>query len=144
MLGSSISRNSLLLALFAVATTLLIAATFLGTRDMIADQKRMAEERAVLLCLLVKIFGYDILVGEAWVVLTVAALASALPITPGALGVREAAVVAVLVPFGVDYHVALLAGLVMRLANVGAAALGAMLLPGGRRPDYPAKDAPGG
>lgn len=48
MLGQSISRNSLLLALFAVATTLLIAATYLGTRDKIIDQKRKAEERALL------------------------------------------------------------------------------------------------
>ena len=48
MLGQSISRNSLLLALFAVATTLLIAATYLGTRDLIADQIRKAEERALL------------------------------------------------------------------------------------------------
>jgi electron transport complex protein RnfG len=48
MLGQSISRNSLLLALFAVATTLLIAATYLGTRDLIVEQKRKAEERALL------------------------------------------------------------------------------------------------
>lgn len=48
MLGQSISRNSLLLALFAVVTTLLIAATYLGTRDLIVEQKRKAEERALL------------------------------------------------------------------------------------------------
>jgi len=48
MLGKSISRNSLLLALFAVCTTLLIAGTFLGTKDKIAEQKRKAEEKALL------------------------------------------------------------------------------------------------
>jgi electron transport complex protein RnfG len=48
MLGQSISRNSLLLALFAVCTTLLIAGTFLSTKDNIAEQKRRAEEKALL------------------------------------------------------------------------------------------------
>jgi len=48
MLGKSISRNSVLLALFAVATTLLIAGTYLSTADKIAQQKRLAEEKALL------------------------------------------------------------------------------------------------
>lgn len=48
MLAQSISRNSLLLALFAVCTTALIAGTFLFTKDKISLQKRMAEERALL------------------------------------------------------------------------------------------------
>jgi len=48
MLGRSISRNSLLLALFAVVTTLLIAGTYLQTRDRIALAQRQAEERALL------------------------------------------------------------------------------------------------
>jgi electron transport complex protein RnfG len=48
MLGQSISKNSLLLALFAVATTLLIAGTFLGTKETIAEQKRKAAEKALL------------------------------------------------------------------------------------------------
>ena len=48
MLGQSISKNSLLLALFAVCTTALIAGTFLFTKDKITLQKRMAEERALL------------------------------------------------------------------------------------------------
>jgi len=48
MLVQSISRNSLLLALFAVCTTALIAGTFLFTKDKITLQKRMAEERALL------------------------------------------------------------------------------------------------
>ena len=47
-LGESITRNSVLLAVFAVCTTLLIAGTFLLTRDDIALQKRMAEEKALL------------------------------------------------------------------------------------------------
>lgn len=48
MLGQSITRNSLLLALFAVCTTALIAGTFLLTQDKIALQKRLAEEKALL------------------------------------------------------------------------------------------------
>ena len=48
MLGQSITRNSLLLALFAVCTTALIASTYLLTKDDIAKQKRMAEEKALL------------------------------------------------------------------------------------------------
>lgn len=48
MLGQSISRNGLLLGLFAVITTLLIAGTWLGTRDRIAMEQRKAEERALL------------------------------------------------------------------------------------------------
>ncbi|MFN2330012.1 MAG: electron transport complex subunit RsxG [Chromatocurvus sp.] len=48
MMGRSISRNSLLLALFAVATALVISTTFLQTRDRIAQQQRVAEEKALL------------------------------------------------------------------------------------------------
>ncbi len=48
MIGQSITRNSLLLALFAVCTTALIAGTFLLTKDDIAEQKRLAEEKALL------------------------------------------------------------------------------------------------
>ncbi len=48
MLGPSISRNALLLATFAALTTAAIAATFLGTRDRIADNRHAAEERALL------------------------------------------------------------------------------------------------
>ena len=47
-LGQSITRNSFLLAVFAVLTTLLIASTYLSTRDRIALEKRHAEERALL------------------------------------------------------------------------------------------------
>ncbi|MBP6682689.1 MAG: electron transport complex subunit RsxG [Halioglobus sp.] len=48
MLRQSISRNSLLLAAFAVCTALLLAGTYLSTRERIAEQKRMAEEKALL------------------------------------------------------------------------------------------------
>ncbi len=48
MIGQSITRNSLLLALFAVCTTALIASTYLLTKDDIAQQKRLAEEKALL------------------------------------------------------------------------------------------------
>ena len=48
MLRQSITRNSVLLAIFAVCTTLLIAGTYLSTRDQIALEKRRAEEKALL------------------------------------------------------------------------------------------------
>ena len=48
MLGQTITRNSALLAIFAVCTTLLIAGTYLSTRDQIAVEKRRAEEKALL------------------------------------------------------------------------------------------------
>lgn len=48
MLRESITRNSVLLAIFAVCTTLLIASTYLSTRDRIALEKRHAEEKALL------------------------------------------------------------------------------------------------
>ena len=48
MLGQSITRNGLLLGLFAVFTTLLIAGTFLQTRDRIIEEQRRAEEKALL------------------------------------------------------------------------------------------------
>lgn len=48
MLGQSITRNSMLLAVFAVCTTVLISGTYLLTKDRIAEEKRRAEERALL------------------------------------------------------------------------------------------------
>jgi electron transport complex protein RnfG len=49
MIGSSsIKRNSLLLGLFAVLTTNIIAGTYLGTRERIAEEQRKAEEKALL------------------------------------------------------------------------------------------------
>ncbi|RLQ21691.1 electron transport complex subunit RsxG [Seongchinamella sediminis] len=48
MLGKSITRNSLLLALFAVATGLLLAGSYLLTKERIASEIRKAEEKALL------------------------------------------------------------------------------------------------
>ena len=48
LMGRSISRNSLLLGLFAVVTALVIATIYLQTRDRIAQQQRMAEKKALL------------------------------------------------------------------------------------------------
>jgi Na+-translocating ferredoxin:NAD+ oxidoreductase subunit G len=45
---ASITRNSALLALFALLTTFLIAGTWLLTKDTIAEERRKAEERALL------------------------------------------------------------------------------------------------
>jgi electron transport complex protein RnfG len=45
---ASVSRNSILLAGFAIAMALLIAGTFLQTRERIAEQQRRAEEKALL------------------------------------------------------------------------------------------------
>lgn len=48
MLWQSISRNAVLLTLFALCTTAVIAGTYLLTKDTIARQKRLAEEQALL------------------------------------------------------------------------------------------------
>ena len=48
MLSSSITRNSILLGAFALATTVLIAGIHLSTRDRIAAEERAAEQRALL------------------------------------------------------------------------------------------------
>lgn len=48
MMESSIARNSILLGLFAVLTTNIIAGTYLGTRERIAQEQRKAEEKALL------------------------------------------------------------------------------------------------
>lgn len=48
VLGQSITRNSALLGLFALCTTLLISGTYLLTKDRIALEQRKAEERALL------------------------------------------------------------------------------------------------
>lgn len=48
ILGRAISKNSLVLALFALATTAAIAATYLGTRDIIIEQERKARAKALL------------------------------------------------------------------------------------------------
>ncbi len=48
MLRESITRNSILLALFAVATALLLTGTFLLTKDRIAEEVRKAEQKALL------------------------------------------------------------------------------------------------
>lgn len=48
MLRASMTRNSLLLGLFAIATTAAIAAIHLHTRDRIADNHRLAEQQALL------------------------------------------------------------------------------------------------
>lgn len=47
-LRQAITRNSLLLAGFALLTALLVASTFLGTKDRISAAERAAEEKALL------------------------------------------------------------------------------------------------
>jgi electron transport complex protein RnfG len=48
MMKGSIARNSILLGLFAILTTTIIAGTYLGTRERIAEEQRKAAERALL------------------------------------------------------------------------------------------------
>jgi electron transport complex protein RnfG len=48
MIAKVITRNSILLGIFAAATTAGIASTYLGTKDIITAQKRAAEEEALL------------------------------------------------------------------------------------------------
>jgi electron transport complex protein RnfG len=47
-LGQAVSRSSLLLAGFAALTAVLVAGTFLGTKDRIRAAERAAEEKALL------------------------------------------------------------------------------------------------
>ncbi|PLW66739.1 electron transport complex subunit RsxG [Pseudohalioglobus lutimaris] len=48
MLGQSITKNAVLLAVFAMSTALLLAGTYLLTQDRIAEEIRKAEEKALL------------------------------------------------------------------------------------------------
>lgn len=48
MLGQSISRNSFLLGVFALTTTAFVAGTYLSTQDIIKENIRKAEEKALL------------------------------------------------------------------------------------------------
>lgn len=48
MLASSISKNSLLLGLFAIISTAIIAGTFLSTTEQISENIRKAEEKALI------------------------------------------------------------------------------------------------
>ena len=48
MPNRSVSRNSILLGLFAVLTTCIIAGTYLGTRERVAAEQRRAAEKALL------------------------------------------------------------------------------------------------
>ncbi|QFU77753.1 electron transport complex subunit RsxG [Halioglobus maricola] len=48
MLSQSITKNSLLLAVFAIAAALTLAGSYLGTKDRIAAEIRKAEEKALL------------------------------------------------------------------------------------------------
>ncbi|MFT5888306.1 MAG: electron transport complex protein RnfG [Zhongshania sp.] len=48
ILGQSITKNGVLLGLFAIVTTGVIAGTYLSTRGLIQDNIRHAEERALL------------------------------------------------------------------------------------------------
>lgn len=48
MLGQSISRNSILLGVFALATTAFVAGTYLSTQSIIKENIRQAEEKALL------------------------------------------------------------------------------------------------
>lgn len=48
MLGKSISRNALILALFAVVTAGLLASIYTATKSRIAEQQKIAAEKALL------------------------------------------------------------------------------------------------
>ena len=48
MIGQSITRNSILLGMFAIATGTLLAGSYLLTKDRIAEEARKAEEKALL------------------------------------------------------------------------------------------------
>ena len=48
MIGEAIARNALLLGLFALISTAIIAGTFLGSKEKIQQNIRIAEEQALL------------------------------------------------------------------------------------------------
>ena len=48
LMGQSVTKNALLLALFAMSTALLLAGSYLLTKDRIAGEIRKAEEKALL------------------------------------------------------------------------------------------------
>lgn len=48
MIRESVTKNALLLAMFSLVTTAIIAATYLGTKQAISDNIRKAEEKALL------------------------------------------------------------------------------------------------
>lgn len=48
MIRESVTKNALLLAAFSLATTAIIASTYLGTKNAIAENIRKAEEKALL------------------------------------------------------------------------------------------------
>ena len=84
--------------------------------------------RAALLCLVLLTLGQgQVDMGQAWVALAFATVASLLPLSPGGLGIREAAIVIMLQAFGVDASTAIIASLVFRLIIVCQAAVGAAL-----------------
>ena len=76
MLNRSVSRNSILLGLFAVLTTCIIAGTYLGTRERVAAEQRRAAEKALLNIVPASRHNNSML--DDW-----------LPVPAGVLGLRE-------------------------------------------------------
>ena len=84
--------------------------------------------RAIALVMLAGALGSSLLWPQAWIALAVAAVVSMAPVTVAGLGLREAALGAVLALFGVPLQQALICGLMLRIASVFQAATGGLLL----------------
>jgi uncharacterized membrane protein YbhN (UPF0104 family) len=83
--------------------------------------------RASSLCGVLAIIGASLDFPQAWVVLTFTAVASLVPLSIGALGIREAAFVVALAPFAIAAPEALFVGIVYRVASISQAAIGGFL-----------------
>jgi uncharacterized protein (TIRG00374 family) len=83
--------------------------------------------RAGSLCGVLAVVDSNLEMSQAWVVLTFASVASLVPLSVGALGIREAAFVVALAPFSVATPEALFVGLVFRVASILQAAIGSIL-----------------
>ncbi|MFT4518479.1 MAG: uncharacterized membrane protein YbhN (UPF0104 family) [Halioglobus sp.] len=83
--------------------------------------------RASSLCAVLAIIGESLDFTQAWVVITFTAVASLVPLSIGALGIREAAFVVALAPFAIAAPEALFVGLVFRAGSILQAAVGGFL-----------------
>ena len=83
--------------------------------------------RASALCSVLAIIDSSLDFPQAWVVLSFTAVASLVPLSIGALGIREAAFVVALAPFAIAAPEALFVGLVYRVASISQAAIGGFL-----------------
>lgn len=132
MLASSISRNAILLGLFALATTMLIAGTQLGTKDRIDAAIRAAEQRALLEIVPIEVHDNTMLDDVALVEDKAGLLGSAGKLIYRArmAGVPVAAIVPVTAPDGYSGAIDLVVGIKVDGSIAGVRALSHKETPG--------------